>query len=200
MPTRTPIVFRPTQQGKVWGLNDASEHSKMMAERVEIRPGEFVDARAVEAPAAPLSKAEANAEFVAWLQEAYPEIVAAMVEALESDDVIRAGDGGLGAAEGDGFMSRLVEMTETVLPAYLQYQQQSDILDVQLDRARQGLPPLRVDAYAPSMQIALDRQTVTRFADEASLRAREFARSPLPWILGAGVLATLFFMSRRKRR
>lgn len=175
-----PVLFTATPQGKVWGLNGLGNKPQAVAD-----------------PTA------AKVEFLEWLGRAYPEALAVMANALEQAETIhgRGTINGLGETDQKTLVERLVGMAESVLPAYLQYQQQSDILDVQLDRARQGLPPLNTGEYAASMQIGLDRETVARIADEAAARARNVVASPLPWIVGGvGALALVFMMIRKKRR
>ena len=190
-----PIVFTRTPSGKVWGGVDGL--------------GCYVDGlgRKISPPspeqaAVAEQHANARAAFLDWLAAAYPEAVAAMIEGLDVAALERMN--GLGADEEPGFMEKLFGLATTVLPTYLQYQQQKDVLDIQIKRAEQGLPPLETAQYAPSVQIGLDQETVQRLANEATARAQSmagaFASSPmLPMLLlGGGVLAFMM-MSKKKR-
>jgi hypothetical protein len=148
-----------------------------------------------------LPREQANALFVDWFAKAYPGVVESLLAEIDRDGVLA--DAGLGATEQQeqGFIQKLMDLAQGVVPAYLQYQQQKDVLDIQLERARAGLAPLETGQFAPSVQIGLDNETVQRIADEAGARARAAASSPLPWLLlGGGVLAALAFRKKSPRR
>lgn len=149
--------------------------------------------------AAAIDTSKANRALLQWIEHSYgpelAELVAVRAQQLATGN--GAGAGGLGQAEDDepaGWFERITDAVTEIAPKYLEYRQQAEILDVQLDRARQGMPPLRTDEYAPSVQLGLDPQTVERIADEAARRAagagQALMQSPMLWI-GAGLLGFL---------
>lgn len=172
-----PIVFTPTPSGKVWGgLGDAGDG---------------------------LSPRDAQLAFIDWLAASYPGLVEAMLEAIAPEAVIETGT--LGAAEESNWLTQLVGAAQTILPAYLQYEQQAEVLDLQLERMRAGLPPLDSAQFAPSVQVGLDSETIRRMADEAAARAASGAGAALssPWLwiaIGGGALAFIAMQSNRRRR
>jgi hypothetical protein len=201
-----PVIFNRTPSGKVWGgVNGLAAPVASSAPTAKPTPtpaAAAVDARTSVEPKLP--RDEAHRAFVEWLDRAYPGMVPALLEALGVESII-ARDGGLGQTEEKSLVERLLDAATAVVPAYLQYEQQKDILEVQLDRARAGLPPLDAGAYAASMQIGLDRETIQRLADEAGARAAAtagaFASSPLPWvILGGGALLIWSLSQKGGRR
>ncbi len=152
--------------------------------------------------AAAVNTSAANRALLQWIEQSYgpelAELVAVRAQQLAARNAVPAN--GLGQAEDDepaGWFERITDAVTEIAPKYLEYRQQAEILDVQLDRAREGLPPLRTDEYAPSVQLGLDPETVERIADEAARRAagagQALMQSPALWI-GAGVLG--FMMLR----
>lgn len=63
---------------------------------------------------------------------------------------------GVGDLLNKDFFSTLAETVKTVAPSIFQIQSQKKILDVQLERARQGLPPLQAADYSPTIKIAAE--------------------------------------------
>lgn len=59
------------------------------------------------------------------------------------------------AAE-EGWLDKLIGATKEIAPAYLQFQQQKEIMDMQVQRAKQGLPPLDTSFVAPTVKIQAD--------------------------------------------
>lgn len=158
------------------------------------------------------SHVAANKQLLNWIEQAFGPEAAELVR-IQADELAAAeangnGNGnGLAQAEGETderkWWEKITDAASEVLPKYLQYKTQSDILEVQLDRAREGLPPLQAGEYAPSVQVGLDPETVDRIADEAQRRAAGAAgglmRSPLTWIL-AGSAAFFLLQDRNGKR
>ena len=69
-----------------------------------------------------------------------------------------------------------------LLPVLASTYQQKQLLSVQVERARNGLPPLDVSQYAPGVNVGVDDKT----------------RSLIMWG-GAAALALLAFMAMRRR-
>ncbi len=94
----------------------------------------------------------------------------------------------------EGWLNKVIDAASTIAPAYLQFQQQKEILDMQLERAKQGLPPLETAYLAPTIRIQPElspeaRQAVTTGIQNLAL--------PVLLIGGVALLAT---MGRRRRR
>lgn len=71
---------------------------------------------------------------------------------------------------------------QRLLPILATTYQQKQLLDVQVDRARQGLPPLDASMYAPGVQVGLSSDT-----------------SKTLMMLGGAALLLLLFVAMKKR-
>lgn len=191
-PQSAPVVYRPTRDMWVWGGMSKATPPTAAAEVVAVH--------APEPPAAAdrLPRDEAAAAFVDWLGRAYPGVVESFLEALGVDQAIAHGQ--LGAEGEQTLVQKMLDLAQGILPAYLQYKQQDEVLSIQLERAKAGLPPLETGQFAPSVQIGLDQETIARMADEATHRAASVAGSPLPWLIGAGALVAVLALRNKPRR
>lgn len=179
------VAWRPTKSGQAWGSRGPLGNAN----------GNGNDKAA----------AEAQRKFLEWMRNAYGDELAELI-AIRAEEIARKEaprDDGLGQTEdGDDrkWWEKIVDAGTEVLPKYLEYQQQADIIDVQMERAREGKPPLNTDEYAPSVQVGLDEKTVERIANEAQSRASAaggaLMQNPLTWIVG-GTAAFLIFRSMR---
>jgi hypothetical protein len=134
-------------------------------------------------------KPEAGRKFAHWIKGEFP--------ALYADAARRSGFAGLGqdakagvptttaVAEQPSALQRFVTTITSLAPQYLQYRAQKDLLDVQLDRARQGLPPLRPTDYAPAVQLSVDPAMYTPQLDALK-----------PWLLYGGLALGGFLLFR----
>lgn len=98
----------------------------------------------------------------------------------------------------EGWMDKLIGAATTIAPAYLQFQQQKEILDMQLERAKQGLPPLETAYLAPTVRIQ------TELSPEALRTARTGIAEGLgnlafPLLLVGGVMLLTMGRGRRRR-
>ncbi len=98
----------------------------------------------------------------------------------------------------EGWLDKLIGAATTIAPAYLQFQQQKEILDMQLERAKQGLPPLETAYMAPTVRIQ------TELSPEAARTAREgiaagLGNLALPILLVGGVMLLTMGRGRRRR-
>jgi len=94
------------------------------------------------------------------------------------------------------WFSRLTDTLSTLAPSYLQYKSQKELLEIQLQRAQEGLPPLETSQYAPAVQIGLDPEQTREAIAAAGAQAGEFLRQPMVLAAGAGIL--LLVMMRRR--
>jgi len=129
-------------------------------------------------------------EFLTWLQENYPETyTATMLEV--------GGSGGLQAAHakpasGGSWWDKIVGAVETIAPKLIQAKAQRSILKTQLQRARQGLPPLDTRNLSPVIRIQPELPYGT---------ASAMKRYVLPGLaIGGGLLFLLLFMNKKKSR
>lgn len=109
---------------------------------------------------------QAVKEFLGWLSKYSPEVYAGVMDAVpEAAAAIStpAHMEGLGQDPTTAQSTAEAPWWETVLDAasgvaeaYFTYEAQKDILDIQKERATQGLPPIETEAYAPTIRHAVD--------------------------------------------
>lgn len=99
-----------------------------------------------------------------------------------------------------GFFSSLIDTVKNVIPAVLSYKQQSKVMNMQIERAKNNLPPIDASAYAPVVKV---EAAITPESEAAAKRiAMETVRNGIgdmkPWLFGGmAVMAFLFYKSRR---
>lgn len=98
------------------------------------------------------------------------------------------------------FFTTLTQTVKEVIPTVVQYRTSNKILEAQLKRGEQGLPPLNVQDYSPVLRVSptFDPQSeaaLTRVATQTA--GSTIQRFALPIALGAGAL---FLLLRKKRR
>lgn len=177
---QTAVVWHGTPPGKVWGPGARATLGGNANERA--------DSEAQRA---------ARRRFVDWLSKAYPGLVESLTAALSNGPPTVRGLGQTNETQEQSLIDRIMGAAETILPAYLQYEQQKEVLDVQLERARAGLPPLEVGNYAPSVQVGLDQQTIDRIMSEAASRAGQGVQMAGPWLIGLLALGAFLLLGRR---
>ena len=107
---------------------------------------------------------------------------------------------GIGDLFNKDFFSTIADTVKTVAPSIFQIQSQKKILDVQLERAKQGLPPLQTADFAPTVKVAAE---ITPEMEAAAGRiATQSVREAMPamekwFFLAIGVGA--YLMLKRKR-
>lgn len=86
--------------------------------------------------------------------------------------------------------SKIVDAAKTVVPAYGNYEMQKKNYEIQLERAKAGLPPLDLEQYAPAIR-------VQHAVDYAAL-GKEIKPNTesLLWI-GAAIIGGLFILGNR---
>lgn len=132
----------------------------------------------------------ANKELYNWLKDNDPFLleVAKQRYALEQS----------GLAGFTDFLNNIVETVKNVAPSVVNMQSQKKILDIQLKRAEQNLPPLDTTQYSPVIRVAPE------ITPQAQAAARNIAvdtmstglNKILPFAL-AGI-AAFFFMKKRR--
>ncbi len=148
-------------------------------------------------------RARNEQRFVQMIKRTHPRLYAIAKARIGEPP---AGMGGLGqkivsgeptvTATTSTWFSRLTDTLTTLAPTYLQYQSQKELLEIQLQRAQQGLPPLETTQYAPAVQIGLDPAQTREAIAAAGGQAADFLRQPMVLAAGAGLL--LLVMMRRR--
>jgi len=126
-------------------------------------------------------------QFVTWMRNWAPDIFAA---AKHKADQAERTDGALGQLAGwwETFSTSVTDLGGK----YLQFQTQKEILDAQMERMKQGLPPLQTSEYAPTIAIKPDAGTT---AEITGAIGAGFGKM-LPFIAIGGV-AMVLLMRRR---
>lgn len=76
-----------------------------------------------------------------------------------------------------------IDALERILPAVVSTWQQKEILQVQVERAKQGLPPLNASQLAAGVNVGLSPEV-----------------QRMVWIGGAALLAAVVYMATQRRR
>lgn len=147
---------------------------------------------------------QSKIKYLKWMQRNEPYIFAVGMRRLEMQ-----GDGSMGAINWGSIGSNIGKAFSTVAntasnlaPQYLQYKQQKKVMDMQMKRAEQGLPPANVEDYTPAVKLRVDaspetQAAITRTAVTVSERATS-KLMPVFLIGGLGIAAAIFL--RKKRR
>jgi len=100
------------------------------------------------------NKTRAAQDFLSWVgTHISPDAKETIISAVNS--------GGLGADNvgpnqpaSEPWYSKIIDAAQKILPAYAQYKTQKEIVDLQIDRAKSGQPPLDVSQYtAPPITV-----------------------------------------------
>jgi hypothetical protein len=177
------VTFQSEPKGKVWGMNGLGVCG--------CEPTGLSRLRAL-APAAADAAAE---KFAKWVSDTFPELYTAAVRRLENTGgaggLSRLGQDTATAAAPVSAWDKVINAIQTIAPEYLKAKAQKDLLDVQLDRAKQGLPPLDMSQYAPSVRLGLDTQQIGGALASVP---------PVVWLGAGGVLLALLLIPRGRRR
>lgn len=139
---------------------------------------------------------ESQQEFINWVRQNQPFIFEI---AKERANLL---DQGLGNISDNvtGFFNNLVDTVKNVAPQYINFRQQKKLLDIQINRAKNNLPPLDADKFTPAIKIA---PVIT---PETAEQAKEIARKSIAESFNANKLmlfgggALLLFMLPRLMR
>jgi len=142
-----------------------------------------------------------------WFKHNEPFIYRVAMKRLQlKNNTGLAGVNQLGAIDWGSVLSSIGSTVKSVAtdvaPQYLQYKQQKKIMDMQLDRAKKGLPPANVDDYTPAIKISPQitpesEAAITRVAVQTSESA---AKKMLPWLLIGGLGVGYVVMNKKGRR
>ena len=130
-------------------------------------------------------------QFVSWLKREMPKVWA-LAKARVGE--APAGLSGLGQNETETWWQKLTGTVANIGQSVLAYQTQKELLDIQLKRAEQGLPPIETAQYQPTVRVGVDPETA-RYAVEYAGETIGEKLGPLLWIIPAGLV--LLFVMRR---
>ncbi len=95
------------------------------------------------------------------------------------------------------WLDKLVGAAKDIAPAFIQFKQQKEILDMQVERARQGLPPLEAAYIAPTVRIQTELSPEMMTTARAGI-TEGLQKLAVPLFLVGGL--AVFMMTRRKGR
>lgn len=150
------------------------------------------------------SRNYAYKQFLQWFQRNEPALYRVAQKRLQLKEGARVQTvSGLAGFSWGGLFSSVVDTVKTAVPAALQYKQQKKIMDMQIKRAEQGLPPANIDDYMPAVKIEPKinentEQAVTRVAKESIASGAK--QLLLPLSLGFGALLLVMTSRRPQRR
>lgn len=170
------------------------------------RPGPIATNQASEGgamPVKPINKAEAaRMQFVTWLKNTHPELYAEAVKRTEAwREKMAAASGrpatieGLNETTGESqsWWEKLTETVTTLGTSYLSYKNQQDAIEINLERAQQGLPPIDMSQSAPVVRTQID--VTPEIAERLRQTSGEVMKKTL-LIAGAGLAAVLLLRKK----
>ena len=125
-----------------------------------------------------------------WLQRWAPKVYA---HAKKRADVAAANDGALNGL--GGWWDTFTDSVSDLGGKYLQFRTQKEILEAQMQRMQQGLPPLQTSEYAPTIAVKPDAGTTREITGAIGAG---FSRM-VPWIVIGGGALMLLTVGRKRR-
>lgn len=123
--------------------------------------------------------------FAAWLKSHYPKLYAA---ALNKTSGLGAVDTAASTAPTTAgttsWLDTIQNMLKQAVPVYLATYQQKQLIDVNVARAKAGLPPIDQSSFSPQVNVGVSPQVT------------DTAKIALYGLMGLGAL---FLISKRKR-
>lgn len=174
-------TFTPVASGKVWGGSGVGALVQYGSPLVPRDPGGSLSALAPGGPA-PAKVEAAQKKLIAWVQKNYPALYDAAVRRVGTTPP------NLGAEE--SWLDKITNAFTAIAPEYLRAKAQKDLLEVQLDRARAGLPPLDSTQYAPAVQVSVDPASV-RESIATGAQTLGAKMGPLLWIVPAAIIGVM---------
>lgn len=143
----------------------------------------------------------AKEQFINWLETNDPALYVVIKKRLE----IERSKNGLGNVDQTqpSIWQTITQTIKDVAPTLVQLPFQKRLLDAQMKRAEQGLPPLNVDDYTPTMKIGAtitpeNEAALTRIATETAKSGIGDALKKSAPFIGGGIL--LWALLGKKKR
>ena len=141
-------------------------------------------------------QAKARLQFVDWLKELNPSFAEAVIQYAEqkTGGISAPGLGqivGPPESGGGSFWEKIVEGAASLGITYLTLKNQRDAMQINLDRAQVGLPPIDVATSAPVIrtQVDIDPELAAKLASNVG----SSINTGMLW-LAAGGVALFFFL------
>ncbi len=99
----------------------------------------------------------------------------------------------------ESWLDKLVGAAKDIAPAFIQFKQQKEILDMQVERAKQGLPPLEAAYIAPTVRIQTELSPEMMTTARAGI-TEGLQKLAIPLLLVGGVALVMMTGKRRRRR
>ena len=147
-----------------------------------------------------MNNLNAKIALAKWIEKRDPFLFETLVKRYQMQQQMN----GLGFSFSDfnfaDFASNITDAVKSVAPALVQYKAQSKILKAQLERAKQGQPPLDAAAYTPTVKVAAEvtpemEAAATRVAQKSIQSGFGEMQKLLP-IVGIGLAAVLLLKKR----
>jgi len=136
-----------------------------------------------------MSNVEKNRKsFLQWTKKKFPKLYQRALLDVQSKK-------GLGESDSNGFtdfFGNIFSSLKDLAPSVLQFKQQKSLMKMQLERAKQGLPPANVADYTPTFKAQVDLAPSTRRA--VITGATDMMK---PILIGGAALAA-FLILRKK--
>lgn len=136
--------------------------------------------------------------FMQWMEENFPETYgAALIEATDRTNAVNAFGLGahavtkpIAAPPQKSWWNNFTTAIGDVGGKFLQYKSQQKVLRLQLQRAKQGLPPLDMSRLAPVIKV--QPELSPEMVDDVK-------KYMVPAAIGLGAVLLIVLMGRRKR-
>lgn len=102
---------------------------------------------------------QAHQAFLAMLAQKRPQIYQAVLQRLKDRGLAGLGETVDTTVSEPGYFDKFMQTIQTIVPTYLGYQMSKDLYSLNLERAKQGLPPIDSASVAPQVQVGLSPQT-----------------------------------------
>lgn len=99
------------------------------------------------------------------------------------------------------FFTSLVSTVKDVAPAVINMAAQRKVINLQIERAKQGLPPLDTAQYSPTIKVSPELTPETEAAAQRvaiETVKQGIGEMKIPLLAIAGLLGAFLFMSRRR--
>lgn len=149
-----------------------------------------------------MSNDQAKKDYLKWMQQNEPFIYEVAMQRLRNENSNLSGWADFGASIGKAF-STVTNTVSNLAPTYLQYKQQKKVMDMQMRRAEQGLPPANVEDYTPAVKVRVDASPETQQAIQtAAVQATQTGidkMMPVFLLGGVGIIAMLMLKKKGRR-
>jgi len=100
---------------------------------------------------------QSKTQFLEWLKKTYPLVFEAAYEKMYREQGLQAE-----TPTEENWLDKILNSVSQVAPAILSLKQQKELLDIQMDRAKKGLPPLEVSQYAPTVNVGVSSDVMDK--------------------------------------